>query len=129
MVLNTYFFQQSPQPGTETVVRAEQEVIYETVDPLTALVQDVIVSHGTEQNQLNEADDIVDQIIADLEQDESVHQLNEADDIAYQIIADLEQDEAVRHLLHDENHDHDEGIGLNLEDEIGELFDFGEDDI
>ena len=39
------------------------------------------------------------------------------------IINDIEQDDDIRNLINDEP-DKDEGIGLNLEDEIVEPFDF-----
>ena len=110
VTLNTYFIQESAQSSTATatIVRAEQEILYEThLDPLSQVVQDVVVSHNVDPIQINQADDIIDQIIEE-----------------------LEQEEAIQQMINVENQDEntDEGIGLNIEDEVGNLFDFDEAD-
>ena len=52
-------------------------------------------------------------------------EINQVDNIIAEIINELEQDEAAQNLMNVEN-DQDEGIGLNLEDEI-EDFNFNEE--
>ena len=94
--------------------------------------------------EFDQADDIIANIINDLEQDEAVRntlnaqemneepiniEFDQADDIIANIINDLEQDEAVRNMLNaqenDQPQDADEGIDLNVEDELEYvLFDF-----
>ena len=109
ITLNTYFIKDPEPMQSPTIACAEQEIIYQAgLDPLSEAVQDVIVAHNIAPIDINQAP---------------------ADDIIDQIINELEQEEALQPLLNEENDEQntDEGIGLNLEDEVGDVFDFDEE--
>ena len=117
--LNTYFIKdpEAVQDESVTFTAAEQELILqETVqvepDPLTEAVQELISPNTEGINiEFDQADNIIAEIINGLEQEEAIRELLNA--------------EENNELLHPQHEDLDEGIGLNLEDEIGyEPFDF-----
>ena len=83
-------------------------------DILTPLVEDILSPDNQINANINQADNLIQEIIDDLERDDAVRDL----------INEMGNEELV-HPLYEE---HDEGIGLNLEDELDiEPFDFIEE--
>ena len=78
----------------------------------------------------NEASNIIDRIVNELElgnqQQDHDQANNEASNIIDRIVNELELDQDLQNMLGQPQHDlpDDEGIGLNLEDEITDPFDF-----
>ena len=129
--LNTYIVKDPEKNQTEPVVFAAaiQEIIppdtsteesetvqSQTVEPdtLAAAAEELISPEGVINIEFERADDIINEIIISLEQEEAIRGLLNA--------------EQNNEVVHPQYQDADEGIGLNLEDEIDyELFDFAQE--
>ena len=118
--------EQAANNNDQIINDLQQEQAANNIDQIINELQQEQAANNNDQiiNELQQvpADNIIDQIINDLQQEQAANNID-------QIINELQQVLAIHELLNDiENderrEDDDEGIGLNIEDEIVDPFDF-----
>ena len=133
-------FTYNVKPGAETVTLASVEGISRNdisdnnnSDEGQQHEHNEVRNNGEQQHNYNEQNNIIEQVVNELEMDQvqqagQQHDYNEQNNIIEQIVNELEMDQELYAALNGDEPQHggfaeDEGIDLNIEDEIVDPFD------